>query len=130
MSKLGKKIETKVRELTGWSSDQFSWYVEQPAHFFMFSIPCIAIGPLWILFLIYRELTKAKIGKWKLGQWPPGKPYLAVSVYQRRQPVDQAVLMTQMDRVEDLRLDLIVSLAGCIVGTLVHEGLIVWLLLR
>ena len=79
---------------------------EQLAHFFGLGITLHAvIGPLAIAFNLWREF-------WK--QWPPGKPFMNVGTGRAAGP------FTQMDRVNDLRLDCVTTFGGGIIGLYLH----------
>ena len=63
------------------------------------------------------------VGPITIGQWPAGKPFVTDTLFgdgekfsaERIQTISP-VLVTQMDRVEDLRTDLFFELAGVAIG--------------
>jgi hypothetical protein len=88
--------------------------LEQILHFlFLGILPGMIFGPLAIAIPLIRELTTWSLPWPMKGQWPPGKP------------VDGK---TQMDRVNDMRWDLVFTFAGIGVGQAIQIGLLVkWL---
>jgi hypothetical protein len=104
--KILKKTEACIRHITGWGDVEFDRF-EQVLHFSLIGLlPTAILGPVGISYSMWREFKK---------QWPPGKPY-----YSLDDDGVKEVVVTQMDRVEDLRRDLIFTLSGCIVGCIVH----------
>jgi len=96
------------------------WYkrhkqlIDQTLHVIVFGGAAILLGAgLAIGWLIVYELTPLhwRIGPLTIGQWPPGRPL----------PLPKTGRMiVQMDRVEDLRTDLLFSLAAIAVGDAIH----------
>jgi len=78
----------------------------------------VLIGPLSIVVLIIRELTDWPLPWIFKGQWPPGDPFMDKGRFG---------YITQMDRVEDLRKDLIFTLVGIVLGLYVHPLFWFWL---
>ncbi len=89
--------------------------LESLAHFALLGLGLgYLIGPFAIPLYLIRELTDWKWMPWPFkGQWPPGNPV--------KLPSGQKV--TPMDRVEDLRWDLIETLSGYAIG----QALSIWL---
>lgn len=100
--------------------------LEQIAHFTLLGVAlAVLLGPLAILLVLIRELSPWKWMPWPFkGQWPPGAPFLAVSVLNRTIPATEAPVVTRMDRVEDLRRDLVATLSGTCVGIAIHIRLV------
>ena len=98
--------------------------IEQVLHFVFLGVLGGALfGPLAIAIPQIRELTKWKLPWPMKGQWPPGKPFDAES------PGGRFVLVTTMDRVEDMRWDLVFTLTGAMIGQSIQIGLLVWWLI-
>jgi hypothetical protein len=111
--------------------------LEQTAHFILLGIGLgFVFGPFAVPLYLIRELS----GWWLpwpfKGQWPPGKPFKVVRPAKPPSLTDLVSYttdfyiseVTQLDRVEDLRRDLIWTLSGFAVGQLLQIGGIIWLL--
>jgi hypothetical protein len=89
--------------------------LEQAAHFLLLGVALAVIHPaLAIGVYLLRELV------W---QWPPGRPWRDMSAQR-----EHGKVVTQMDRVEDLRKDSFYTLGGAAVGAVIHTGLVWWLI--
>lgn len=80
---------------------------EQAGHFGLGLLCALFCG---VLVLWWREFVK---------QWPPGWPYLVTPPMDRRAPgeaVPRGEIVTQLDRVEDLRRDYLFYSIGYTVG--------------
>ena len=80
--------------------------------------PALSIG----VYLI-REFTEWKLPWPMKGQWPPGDPF-----YSLDDAGDKEIIVTQMSNVEDIRTDSIFTLIGTIVGGVLHEVALGWML--
>ena len=99
---------------------------EQVAHFTLLGVGLTVLSPfVSIPVLIIREFTDWRLPWVFKGQWPPGEPYeeLFVSIHHKEM---QHEMMTQLASVDDLRLDVVVTLAGILVGLPLHA----WWLVR
>ena len=81
----------------------------------------LLLGPVAVIVFLLREFTKVPLPWIFKGQWPPGDPLLA----RLDGPPFDEELLTQMDRVEDLRWDSIFTLSGIAVGLTLRE-ILVW----
>ena len=92
-----------------------NWF-EQVLHFLLLGVALTyALHPsLAIAVLLCREFSKLRIGRWKIGQWPPGSDQSPTIVQDGR-------LFFAADRVEDLRQDVVFTGAGISVGAVLVE---------
>ena len=104
--------------------------IEQVLHFLLLGIlPGVVFGPLAIAVPLIRELTDWDLFWPMKGQWPPGD---TIDVEDRIDPkffVGGRPMTSKyqpLDRVEDLRRDLIWTLSGVGLGAAIQIGLIVW----
>jgi hypothetical protein len=107
--------------------------LEQILHFlFLGILPGMIFGPLAIAIPLIRELTTWSLPWPMKGQWPPGDtvhlrlnagpPLHYVGYGEEGEPY------APMDRVEDMRWDLVFTFAGIGVGQAIQIGLLVkWL---
>jgi hypothetical protein len=117
--------------------------LEQILHFlFLGILPGMIFGPLAISIPLIRELTRWSLPWPMKGQWPPGDTAhieQSRSTYGYRKawkPEDQSNLdgtnwgepYQPLDRVNDMRWDLVFTFAGIGVGQAIQIGLLVkWL---
>ena len=106
--------------------------IEQVLHFLLLGIlPGVVFGPSAIAVPLIRELTRWKLPWPMKGQWPPGD---TIDVEDRIDPKffvagrPMTSKYQPLDRVEDLRWDLVFTFCGVAVGQAIQIGLIVWLL--
>lgn len=102
--------------------------LEQFLHFIVFGAIAYFSVEVSIAGLAFRELSRIGRGwlpKVIRGQWPPGDPDQLITGHlypgdgEETRRIVVSHPLTQMDRVEDLRLDLVVSLAGVVGGSVV-----------
>lgn len=79
------------------------------------------LGPLAPAAYLVRELTKLKIGRWKIGQWPPGDLVWIGDQRNQKGELLPAQWHTQLARVLDMRKDLIFTFAGYELAQLARE---------
>lgn len=90
-------------------------------HFILLGVVLATIHPaLSIGIYVIREFTDWKLPWPMKGQWPPGRPH---NVY----ILGRLQLVTQMRSVEDLRRDSLFTLIGTIVGSVLHEAILLYL---
>ena len=96
---------------------------EQVAHFTLLGVGLTVLSPfVSIPVLIIREFTDWPLPWVFKGQWPPGRTvYIYGAAGVRTIPLNNHDVPHQpLDRVEDLRLDVVVTLAGILVGLPLH----------
>ena len=112
-----------------WYKRHRAW-IDQTLHVLVFGGASILLGAgLAIGWLIVYELTPLhwRIGPLTIGQWPPGKPRFVMAEAEfagdRMTRFREPEWVTQMDRVEDLRTDLLFSLSAIAIGDMIHAFL-------
>ena len=100
---------------------------EQVAHFTLLGVALTVLSPfVSIPVLIIREFTDWKLPWVFKGQWGPGNVAFFGDPIKRNALPEAWV---PLDRVEDLRLDVVVTLAGILVGLPLHAWWL-WMLVR
>lgn len=91
-------------------------------HFFLLGIIGeLLIGPFSVILYMVREFTKFRIGKWKIGQWPPGDPW-----WSGVPGAINAKQFTDLSRVSDMARDLTFMLSGNLVARVGKEAWLMW----
>lgn len=96
---------------------------DQVAHVVVFGAFAAAHPAAGLGALVVYELTSVRwnVGPVTIGQWPPGNPWRIYGDAPNEHLPPPSVVVTAMDRVEDLRLDLCFSFLGIALGSVVQD---------
>ncbi len=99
--------------------DKHKGWIDQLLHVVVFGAIATLHPALAIFAVLAYELADWhwEVGPITIGQWPPGDPY-TITRFDVEVGHDEQV--TQMDRVNDLRLDLIFEFLGVLIGGGLH----------